>query len=581
LPTPTRDLFALTTERAFLIKTTGVYTIGVGNAGTFATPNAVPNIDPVAQAVGDYNFTLQVFDDGDSGFTAPTDSGDGGLIVDAPTPIAFAGPNGVFDNGGDDATEIRLNGYTFTLNRGADGLPNTSDDVVTGSNGITTSSRDGNGRLVSTISAAIGLAGHAGVPIDVASDVDIFHLNSRQPIIAGTKLRVTVKLTEAGADLGSNTVVAQPLSDSNPPIDRRGAVQFGVFETTGSTTIEDGTAIFSPTDFLPYGGTPSRVIADNGSTKYGYDANGDFFVEFVAPPSSVAGTTSGSFAVYMQGLFNTDYQLEVVTNGTATQAAAQRQNFLLETRGGTINWLEAGGLTTNVGAFSGRTLGFNGTIANGQLADDYILSNLVTSLNSIFQGALGGSQPGQRGYDVRFSTNPADFEFQPFSTIYLTSTSDPLSTLFSSFFFGIPLFNTRFGFFGTQPFGFSQHSDVMNANLQDEAVVFAPSFGLLGLSPAQADADRFVQSLTTAVGRRAGELMGLRVTSENDFGGAAVSFDFMAADAVTTQPGPGRSYVLSNANRILSTGFDSVDRTDFFLGRQNSRSLLDRIIARN
>jgi hypothetical protein len=89
--------------------------------------------------------------------------------------------------------------------------------------------------------------------------------------------------------------------------------------------------------------------------------------------------------------------------------------------------------------------------------------------------------------------------------------------------------------------------------------------------------DLFVQSLTAAVGRRAGELMGLRITNPNPVG-AGSTFDFMAANSVDNQPGPGRAYSVSGANRTLSNPFDSVNRTDFFLGSQNARSLLDTIL---
>src|SRR5205807_1040461 len=108
---------------------------------------------------------------------------------------------------------------------------------------------------------------------------------------------------------------------------------------------------------------------------------------------------------------------------------------------------------------------------------------------------------GGTGFDVHFSTNPADFEFQPHSTIFLTSTSDPINPLFDPFTaFNFDFFSRQF--FNTQPYGVSQHSDALNANLEDEAVVFIPSFALQGRTPSQGDADLFVQSLTAAVGRR-------------------------------------------------------------------------------
>ena len=171
-----------------------------------------------------------------------------------------------------------------------------------------------------------------------------------------------------------------------------------------------------------------------------------------------------------------------------------------------MDWLQVGGVTINIGAFSARTLGFNGTI-NGQSVQTYILTNLVAALNSLFQSASAGGA----GFDVHFSTNPADFEFQPHSTVFLTSSSDPVNPLFDPFSgFNQDILARQF--FNTQPYGVSQHSDPLNTDLEDEAAVFVPSFALLGLTPGQVDVDSFIQSLTAAVGRRAGELMGLRVT---------------------------------------------------------------------
>jgi hypothetical protein len=69
--------------------------------------------------------------------------------------------------------------------------------------------------------------------------------------------------------------------------------------------------------------------------------------------------------------------------------------------------------------------------------------------------------------------------------------------------------------------------------------------------------------------------MGLRITSP-DF--PTVS-DPLAANSVDNPPGPGRAYSLLNGNRTLSTPLDSVAQTDFFLGQQNSRSLLEKVIG--
>jgi hypothetical protein len=49
---------------------------------------------------------------------------------------------------------------------------------------------------------------------------------------------------------------------------------------------------------------------------------------------------------------------------------------------------------------------------------------------------------------------------------------------------------------------------------------------------------------------------------------------------VGVTPGPGGSYTLSGVARDLSSPFDTVTRTDFGLGQQNARSLLDKILLR-
>jgi hypothetical protein len=563
LPTTPAGPNDITFPADYLIRTTGTYIIAIGNAQFINTPGQVSNPNPPPGGIGDYSMTVQVFDDGDSGFNGTTDASNGADVVNAPAPIAFAGADGVFGTV-DDQSTIVIGNFSFTLNKGPDGRPNTADDLVTGTNGTgIVSTRSGTGQEVSTISAAIGPPGHVGVPNLVTADVDVFHLNAGQPIAPGTRMTVTVKLADLGADLGS----AAPTSGA----DNRGAVQFGIFDTSASTNITDANLLFSPTDFSPNGGKPNTVIADNGSTRYGYDANGDFFISFVAPDRMGVPGASGSFAVYVQGTNNTDYQVQVVTDATSNSPLpTQRQNFLIETNGGSVNWLQVGGQTTNLGSFNARTLGFTGSIA-GLDVQTYILSNLVAQLNSLFQSATAQGA----GFDVHFSTNPADFEFQPHSTIFLTSSSDPVNPLFDPFSgFNADLLARQF--FNTQPYGVSQHSDPLNTDVEDEAAVFVPSFALRGLTPSQTDVDTFVQNLTAAIGRRAGELMGLRITQVYD--PAAGVFDPLAANSVDNPPGAGRAYSLLNTSRNLSDPFDSVNRTDFFLGQQQSRSLLEKVL---
>ncbi len=556
---------------SYLIKLTGVFTIMVGQQATFNTPGTVPDptlaFDP--NTVGAYTLDVQIFQDGDSGFSAATSAGNGKGVVNAPVPSAFAGLDGTLGNA-DDLGSISVGGYTFTYSKGVDGIAGNADDVVSGLDAAGNTSTYSDGRYVSNVNAAIGPAGHSGVPGDVTSDVDVFQLNNRAPIAAGTVMRVTVKLAGSGGNLGSSQFVGADLAPGTLPVDRRGTAQFGLFETTGSTRLDDATLIFSPSDFLPFGSKPNQVIASNGSTTYGYDANGDFYIQFVTPDSTVNPGQAGSFAVYVQGAFNTDYQVEVVTQGTGAISKVT-QNFLIETRGGQVSWLEAGGQTTNLGAFSAAAIGFRGSLGNVP-ADTYILGNVVDKLNALFQSAFGALG----GFDVHFSTDPAAFGFQPFSTIYLSSSIDPVTDLFDSFNFGFGAAGANSALISTNPFGFSQHSDPFNANLTDEGAVFVPSFSMLGYTPSLQDANTFVDSLTGAVSRRAGELLGLRLNTDD----GAASFDFQASNSPQIGAGLRRNFAFPAASRQLSSPYDSIDNTDFFLGRQDSRSLLDKVLGR-
>ena len=66
-------------------------------------------------------------------------------------------------------------------------------------------------------------------------------------------MRVTVKLAALGGDLGSQQVPSS-LAEN------RGVVQFGLFDTSDSTTIGDGNIVFSPSDFRATGGTPNNGL---------------------------------------------------------------------------------------------------------------------------------------------------------------------------------------------------------------------------------------------------------------------------------------------------------------------------------
>ena len=565
-------------DQAFQVLVTGEYIIAIGDA-TNVDNNTITNPLAVPGTIGDYNFTITIFDDGDSGFTSTSDAGDGTTIAASPTPINFAGADGVFGNG-DDFSSIDVGEFSFTLNLGADGAFNTADDVVTGRNieksagSSITSQRSGDGRVVTTIDSAIGVAGTAGNPSKISADVDVYHLNSRQAILPGTKLRATLRLSATGSDLGSQVA---NLGSRTAAVDTQNynTFNFGLFETTQSQTIEDGVLVFAPSDFLPYAGTPNTTLASNASVTYGYDAEGDFFIDFVMPESQFAGTNAGTFAFYVQGVIQTDYELILATEASITpRTAPGRQNFFIETGGGTFDWFQAGGISTTVAPFNVSVLGFTGSVTNGQNVSDYVLGNLVQQLNTLYQSA---------GLDVVFSTNPADFEFQPFSTIYLSASVDPTRTLFE-IAGGSNVLRLR-RVFGedaaslnlTQPFGYSQRSDALNTDLEDDAVVFVPSFSLAGYTPSQADVDTFVDGITGSVARRAGELMGARIAVNDDRGASGSATDPFAANSVIA---PAPQFSLDNTARRLSISADAFDDTNFILGRQRALSLLSLGVGR-
>ena len=529
----------LTTEDVFHIRETGTYYLAVTNTDLYDA-DQVPNISNVPGGTGTYIFDIEIFDDGDSGFSGPTDAGNGTRVVNAPAVISFAGPDGVFGTA-DDASSLKLGGFTFTLDAGADGLIGTADDIVSGDNGSGITSTLNGTTMTSVIESSIGTANYAGVPGNVFADMDVYHLNAEGIIAAGTEMRITVRLTDLGADLGSRT--------QDSLVDFSGNVQFALFDTFGANdnAIDDASLVFAPTDFRPSGQTPG-VIADDGSTSYGYDEQGDFFVQFRTPGRlGTDGMEGSTYAVYLQGAFNTDYELEVVTTGTG-QVVQSTQNVLLELNGGSVDWLQAGGLVTQLGGYTTSVVGFSGKI-DFQDIDDIIIDNVIDNLESMFSAA---------GVAVTVSTNPADFEFQDFSTVFLTRSNDPIN------------------FFASQFYGASEHVDVLNADRNDEAVVYVPTLATLGLTPGAPGIEQFSDSLTAAVGRRVGELLGLRMEAPS--GGLGGSVNVQSSNSVEIF-GTDLSYRFSNTDQTLSNGYDTIDDTIFFMGRQNAGSLLDRILA--
>jgi len=560
----------LTTGEDYLIRQTGTFYIVISNTDEFAEQGELPNIQPVPGGVGTYSFTVTVFDDGDTGFNAETDAGDGEDLVNAPPPSAFAGDDGVLGTD-DDRTSIVNGAYVFRYDRGPDGVAGTADDFVSGSNGSNVSSMtNALGVRINSVDAAIGTPGAAGLPSGFSPDIDVFHLNGGNPIATGTVVRATLKLSELGSDLGSR------LGSLEDPVLLANFVQFAIFDTSTSSASDDGLLLFAPTDAAPTSGTPG-VIAQSNNIEYGYDENGDFYIEFVAPGRQDLPGVAASYAVYVQGVINSDYRLEVVTSGSRS-LVERTQNILLEVEGGSVDWLEVGGVTTPIGPFVASALGFTGSAPNGQPIGRYIIDRVTDIMQDTFDSVVAGAGPDGtfgtsddvRGLDVRVSTNPADFEFQDFSTIFITSSLDPVDPIFAQ----DGLFALAFGDeeSTTQPFGVSEHSDPGNADRNDEAILFIPSFTILGYTPSADDVQSFTQSIAAAALRRAGELMGLRITQAYDPG--ADIFDVMGVNSVSATPGDSGDYEFLRQGRRLSNPNDLSTDSDFFMGYQSSALLL-------
>ncbi len=584
----------------YLITQTGTFFLAItnGSANTPFDPDAVEDITPSSGLVGSYSLTVEVFDDGDSGFSASTNSGNGRNLVEAPFAASFAGPDGQLGTSDDRAT-VTVGAFTFTRDNGT--------GVITGTDGRgVVSTRLANGASVTEVTSAIGPEGSRGVPGDITPDVDVFHLNNRQVIQAGDQLRLTVKLSETGADLGGRQVTGALEAIVQ---DFTGAVQFGLFDTGNSTTVSDGQLVFSPSEFATISGSGAEVFAQDGQLQYGTDENGDFFIVAQAPRTS-------TYAFYLQGVFNADYVVEIVRTPQAptvqafagsdqifgtfddlqrinrgrfrytldsgddgiigtgddrvnAQIITQTQNVFLEFNGGSIDWLEVGGVTTDLLPYSSRALGFSGNI-DGIPVDTFVRRELVNDLNDIFQSA---------GYDIVFSDTPGAFQGQDFSTVYVSDSSDavnftfdiPTGFFFNPFTFGIGDFGLGF----QQIYGYSERSDPFNADRNDEAVVFVPQLTALGFNPSDTEVRNLTDALSAAVGRRVGELLGLRTTFNTGFG---ATVDVFSANGPSNLPT--NDYIVPGFARPLSSQFDPLDDTQFFLGQQTSRSLLDSILTR-
>lgn len=528
-----------TAEQNILIRETGTYYLVVAgqlNGLAIADVDSINNIDPVPGAFGRYAFDITVVDDGDTGFIGDSSSGTGAPIVYAPLPSVFAGVDGVFGTV-DDLATFTDGDWTFTLQKGAT-IPDGPDAVVRGTNSLGWVSErraapNGtfgtvNDNITISIGSSIGLPGSKGNPTEVAPDIDVFRLNNGMPIAAGTRIRATVRLTKLGSNIGTDAT-------------------FGLFELPAGTGFDNAKLVLAPSMFVPIGGQTPQTIAD-GRNSYGYDANGDFFIEFVVPGTQgVTNPTPASYALYLQGSVRSDYTLEILQQGSRSLATTS-QNVLLETLGGTVDWLEAGnGVTTKLTAFSTSIVGFQGQI-NGQSVDTYVLNNLVANLNAIFTAA---------NVNVNISTSAATFQRQDFSTVFLAGNVEPNA------------------FFGNQQYGASQNVDMLNVNKNDQAVVFLSSLADLGFDPSQQGVDAFTQALTAAVARRIGELVGIRFeTSETPSSG---SIPVMAANSPTLTSA-NLPFRFTDSNRFLAGINDGVTGTTFYLGQQNAGQLISKIL---
>lgn len=548
LPTSPITLVNPTAADHILIKQTGTYYIRVSSTVDatldVTSPSAVFNPGTAAANTGSYNFDVTVFDDGDTGFVADNNAGDGTTIVHPPLPSDVR-----FDNGG----TANIQGFTFRLDFGNDMLRGTHDDIVTGTRGgITvrrTAGADGvfgtqNDLVETFINSSIGTPNRIGVPGDVEPDVDVWILNSGQPIIPGQRIIATLRLTELGSNIGLTPIVSpEDLGRGvQLPNNLAGTVQFGLFQLTGATNISDGILVAAPTDVLPIGGTPGLISASQG-VRYGFDQFGDFFMDFIVPGRvDTGGEAPAAFALVVQGSVRSDYSLHIQFAGTGTRTNIS-QNVFIETNGGILEWFATGeGLTTEVGRFEASTLGFQGLI-NGQPVGTFIINNLVTNLNNLFAAA---------NVDVRFSADPAAFQGRDFSTVFITSDVAPNSLL------------------DLGDFGASQRSDPFNADPNDEAVVFVPSLAALGFGVSNADVTAFTNSLTAAVARRVGELVGLRLIADN----ATTDPQQVNSPALI-----GGGFQFGNFSSPLSSNVDFLQDTAFFIGNSNNASLLRRILA--
>ncbi len=535
----------------YLITQTGTYfilvTAGLGQVDV-ADPDDIANIESIASALGRYNFSVEVFDDADTGFAGDTDSGDGVGVVNAPAPIAFTGPDGQL-NTVDDLGQVVIGQFTFTLNAGEDALKGTKDDFVSGVNGSGITSQRFAGddntfgtsddHIVSFVGASIGEAGFSGTPVEVAPDADVYRLNNGTPIVPGTRVRVTLQLTEFGSNIG--------LTPDPRQQDLRGDVQLAVFETSGASSVSNANLIAAPTELKPIGQNPNQIVS-NGNTSYGYNDNGDFFMEFIAPGRlGVQGVSPASYAVYVQGAIRSDYTLEILTKGTGS-IAPSAQNVYIELRGGSLDWLEAGeDVRTTATPFTVSGLGFTGFVGATPI-DSYVSQRVISRLQGIFDSA---------GLNVNVSTSTAGFEGSDYSTVFLSGSPEP----------------TPFFFDGR--FGYAQRSDPFNTDRNDQGIVFLPQLNTLANPQSPGGIDALINQIVNATARRIGELMGVRSVNSAALSGQI--FDVHDVNSVNTNIDV--TIPITGTAAQLSIPADQATTTNFYLGQQMALPLLQKFIS--
>jgi hypothetical protein len=320
-----------------------------------------------------------------------------------------------------------------------------------------------------TVDSAIGFEGSMGVPGELLHDSDVYLLNNGEALPAGSVVDISLLLSEIGADLES-TAVGQ---SSSPAFDSSG-VELAVFDVTAATGFGDAVLIAAPT----INAQGDRLTGDS-----------DFSYQITLPgdPNANPGDASSDriYAVMVQGNQQSDYRLEVtVTNGNGQVPATNGgQNVVIETNGGSVDWLESYG-ETMLDEFDLGVLGMEGQEA-------LVLSLLIDGLDTIFSG-----------YDITFATSSAAFEGEDFTTVFLTSSFAPDA-------FRDPI-----------EYGFNDGVDVFNANKNQEVVMFLPKFStvfsvavpgalepvplMLGLE------EQLATALSNTIAKELGETFGLR-----------------------------------------------------------------------